>query len=49
MFPLGYVRAWDITERWVGVYDAGINQLLQRNQMFLKARVFNPSATESQG
>jgi hypothetical protein len=48
VFPLGNIAAWHVYEGWVGIYDACIHKILQRNQMLFKTSVFNPSATESQ-
>lgn len=48
MLVLGGVAAFDVAERWVGVYDAKIAQILQCHQVLALTQAVQPAAAESQ-
>ena len=49
MFILRHIAAWDIGQRWVGVDNTCINELLEGNNMLLEPRILDPATAKGQG
>ena len=49
MLILRHIAAWDIGQGRVGVDNTCINELLERDDMLLEARILDPATAEGQG